>query len=100
MAAKKTSDIVPLCHPLLLTKVNISINIENKNIIKVESRVVTCGKTGPDVEAMISASIAAVSIYDMCKQFDRAMSINNVSLEEKTGGKSGKYVRKASKKRS
>ena len=92
MAAKKTSDLIPLCHPLALTKVevNITAEIEN-NRVRIESLCKLSGKTGVEMEALTAASVAALTIYDMCKAIQKDMVISTVKLLEKTGGKSGHF---------
>ena len=92
MAAKKTSDLIPLCHPLALTKVevNITADIEN-NRVHIESLCKLSGKTGVEMEALTAASVAALTIYDMCKAIQKDMIISAVKLLEKTGGKSGHF---------
>jgi len=92
MAAKKTSDLIPLCHPLALTKVevNITADIEN-NRVRIESLCKLSGKTGVEMEALTAASVAALTIYDMCKAIQKDMVISTVKLLEKTGGKSGHF---------
>lgn len=95
MAAKKTSDIVPMCHPLELTGINIdfSSSIE-KGEITIKASVKTVGKTGVEMEAMTAVSAAALAIYDMCKSADRAIILSDIKLLTKSGGKSGTFVRK------
>jgi len=94
MAAKKTSDIIPMCHPLLLTSVDISFNHDiEKNELYIESTVSLKGKTGVEMEALTAVSVAALTIYDMCKAIDKAIIIKETKLLEKTGGKSGTYRR-------
>jgi cyclic pyranopterin phosphate synthase len=92
MAAKRTSDLIPLCHPLALTKVevNISADIEH-NRVRIESLCKLSGKTGVEMEALTAASVAALTIYDMCKAVQKDMVISTVKLLEKTGGKSGHF---------
>jgi cyclic pyranopterin monophosphate synthase len=92
MAAKKTADLIPLCHPLALTKVEVSItaDIEN-NCVRIESLCKLSGKTGVEMEALTAASVAALTIYDMCKAVQKDMVISSVRLLEKTGGKSGHF---------
>lgn len=92
MAAKKTSDLIPLCHPLALTKVevNITADVEN-NRVRIESLCKLSGKTGVEMEALTAASVAALTIYDMCKAIQKDMVISTVKLLEKTGGKSGHF---------
>lgn len=92
MAAKKTADLVPLCHPLSLTHINIDLNIDEANTsIICECRTETEGKTGVEMEALTAVQITLLTIYDMCKAVDRGMVITNVCLLEKSGGKSGKW---------
>ncbi len=92
-AAKKCSDLIPLCHPLMLSKVGVELtpNIE-KNCIDIIATAKLIGKTGVEMEALTAASIAALTVYDMCKAVDRFMLIDNVQLLEKKGGKSGHWV--------
>ncbi|MBN2041455.1 MAG: cyclic pyranopterin monophosphate synthase MoaC [Spirochaetes bacterium] len=90
MAAKKTSDLIPMCHPLALTHVDLKININNdKTGVSLESEVRLEGKTGVEMEALTAVSIAALTVYDMCKAVDKEMVIEYVKLLEKKGGKSG-----------
>lgn len=97
MAAKKTADIIPLCHPLLLTSIAIDFSTHPATgTIEIEARVKVCGKTGVEMEALHAVSAAALTIYDMCKAIDRGMTINAVELKEKHGGKSGSYLRNGS----
>lgn len=94
MAAKKTPDIIPMCHPLLLTGADISFEPDETNsVIKITATVKTTGKTGIEMEALHAVTAAALTIYDMCKAIDRGMTITDVRLLEKDGGKSGHYVR-------
>jgi cyclic pyranopterin monophosphate synthase len=90
MAAKKTSDLIPLCHPLMISKVTVDFAIEN-NHIDVEVTVKVEGKTGVEMEALTACSVACLTIYDMLKAVDRGMMITNLRLIEKTGGKSGTF---------
>ena len=93
MAAKKTSDIIPLCHPLMLSKVSIDFTLDAANgQIKLQSLCVLSGQTGVEMEALTAVSVAALTIYDMCKAVDKAMQITDIRLIEKTGGKSGHYL--------
>jgi cyclic pyranopterin phosphate synthase len=95
MAAKKTSDLVPLCHPLALTRVTIDFTPdEPKTLIHCNARVETRGQTGVEMEALCAVQVALLTIYDMCKAVDRGMSIEQVQLEQKSGGKSGHWQRK------
>ncbi len=93
MAAKKTSDLIPLCHPIPLTRVNVAITRADAETIRVEAIAETTGQTGVEMEALTAASVAALTLYDMAKAIDRAMTISAIRLEEKTGGKSGSYKR-------
>lgn len=95
-AAKKTWDLIPLCHPLLLSKVEVQLEaIEAENMVRIESVCKLSGKTGVEMEALTAASVAALTIYDMCKAVQKDMVIGQVRLLEKTGGKSG-YFKAAS----
>ena len=91
-AAKKTPDLIPLCHPLLVGSVFVNFTIEDAAVI-VEAQVETVDRTGVEMEAMTAASVAALTIYDMCKSLDRGMTIGELALWEKTGGRSGTYRR-------
>ena len=94
MAAKRTPDLVPLCHPIALTHVNIDLTPEPKhNRVHCVTRVETRGQTGVEMEALCATQAALLTIYDMCKAVDRGMSIESVRLLEKAGGKSGRWVR-------
>ncbi|MEZ4666070.1 MAG: cyclic pyranopterin monophosphate synthase MoaC [Thermomicrobiales bacterium] len=92
MAAKKTPDLIPMCHPLMLTRVKIAFAIEADGI-GIEATVETRGQTGVEMEALTAVSGAALTIYDMVKAVDRGMTIERIGLQEKTGGKSGHWVR-------
>jgi cyclic pyranopterin phosphate synthase len=95
MAAKKTGELVPLCHPLNLTSVRIDIKADrNKGRIEIESRVRCSGQTGVEMEALTAVSVAALTVYDMCKAVDKGMVISDIMLLEKRGGKSGEWKRK------
>ncbi|AIS59468.1 cyclic pyranopterin monophosphate synthase MoaC [Listeria ivanovii] len=89
MAAKKTSELIPMCHPIMTTKADISFQDDAKNKLTIISEVVTVGKTGVEMEALTAVTVAALTIYDMCKAMDRGMRIEQTYLVEKTGGKSG-----------
>ncbi len=90
---KKCSDLIPLCHPLMLSKVSVELTPNNKNCcIDIIATAKLNGKTGVEMEALTAASIAALTVYDMCKAVDRFMRIDNVQLIEKKGGKSGHWV--------
>ena len=92
-AAKKCSDLIPLCHPLMLSKVSVELSPNSeKNCIDIIATAKLNGKTGVEMEALTAASIAALTVYDMCKAVDRFMIIDNVQLLEKKGGKSGHWV--------
>jgi cyclic pyranopterin phosphate synthase len=98
MAAKKTSQIIPMCHPLMLTSVNVNFLInENENKIIIQSKVKTVGKTGVEMEALTAVAAAGLTIYDMCKAVDRGMTIESIYLLEKSGGKSGHFLRSIKK---
>ena len=89
MASKKTSELIPLCHPLAITKAGIEFDInEKENTLKIESTIETTGKTGVEMEALTAASVAALAVYDMCKSVDKEIKIK-ISLVSKKGGKSG-----------
>ena len=90
MAAKKTSDLIPLCHPLAISKATIEFTVAQSHI-DVEATVKVEGKTGVEMEALTACSVACLTIYDMLKAVDRAMVISDIRLIEKTGGKSGTY---------
>src|SRR5438132_6262201 len=91
-AAKRTPDLIPLCHPLLVGSVFVNFRIED-TFIQVEAQVETVDRTGVEMEAMTACSVACLTIYDMCKSADRSMVIGDVTLWEKTGGRSGAYRR-------
>ncbi len=93
VGAKKTSDLIPMCHNIFLTGANLSFNIKD-NTIEVEAEVKTTGKTGVEMEALTAVSIACLTIYDMCKAIDKSMVIEDIKLMKKTGGKTGTYIRK------
>ncbi len=93
-AAKRTPDLIPLCHPLLVGSVLVNFRIED-DFIEVEAQVDTIDRTGVEMEAMTACSVACLTIYDMCKSADRAMVIGDITLWEKTGGRSGTYRRQA-----
>jgi cyclic pyranopterin phosphate synthase len=94
MGAKQTANLIPLCHPLNITSVEITFNpIEAKHAIEIEARTRLQGKTGAEMEALVAVATAALTIYDMCKAVDREMVISDIRLVEKKGGKSGHFVR-------
>lgn len=90
-AAKKTSDLIPLCHPLMLTSVKVELIAEDSDSVRIVARCKLAGQTGVEMEALTAASVAALTIYDMCKAVDKGMVIEQVRLLQKTGGKSGDY---------
>jgi cyclic pyranopterin phosphate synthase len=91
-AAKRTADLIPLCHPLALTDVQVSLTVDSKfTAIRVETSVRTTGQTGVEMEALTAASVALLTVYDMAKSVDKGMVIERVRLLEKTGGKSGDW---------
>ena len=92
MAAKRTAELIPLCHPLPLTHVNVNAEVRDEGVY-LESEVSTKAQTGVEMEALTAVSVAALTIYDMCKALDKSMTITDVRLESKTGGKSGDYMR-------
>ena len=92
MAAKRTSELIPLCHPLRLTSVNIDFTPDtDKSEIAIIATIQASDRTGVEMEALVAVSTAALTIYDMCKSYDRGMTIDGIRLLEKTGGKSGDY---------
>ena len=93
MAAKKTSDLIPLCHPLPLSHVDVSLR-QCENGIAISSSVKTTAETGVEMEALVAASVAALTVYDMCKALDKGIEIREIVLQHKSGGKSGDYIRK------
>jgi cyclic pyranopterin phosphate synthase len=95
MGAKKTAELIPLCHPLPLTHIDVRASL-NRSGVYLEAEVATNAQTGVEMEALTAVSIAALTIYDMCKALDKGIRITEVRLESKTGGKSGDYQRKAS----
>ena len=94
MAAKKTPELIPLCHPLLISSVQVECTPdEEKGRIDIEARVKVNGQTGVEMEALTAVSVTALTIYDMCKAVEKDMVISDISLKHKSGGKSGTYVR-------
>ncbi len=92
MAAKRTHDLIPMCHPLLLTGIDVTLTPDlTTSCVEIEATVRTTGKTGVEMEALTAVSVAALTVYDMCKAADRAMRIEKVRLVRKSGGKSGEY---------
>jgi len=94
MAAKKTPDLIPLCHPILIDSIAIEFDLSGNDSVEITARAKSTGKTGAEMEAMVAASVAALTIYDMAKSVDRGMTITDIYLESKKGGKSGTYRRK------
>jgi cyclic pyranopterin phosphate synthase len=92
MAAKRTSDLIPLCHPLMISKVSVDLEPEGDNAIVIEATVSLTGKTGVEMEALTAVSIAALTVYDMVKAADRGMRIEDIRLVHKAGGKSGEFT--------
>lgn len=90
MAAKRTSDLIPLCHPLNLTSIRVDVSIENERI-EIEAEIQTIGRTGVEMEALTAVSVAGLTVYDMCKAVDKEMSISDIRLVKKTGGTSGDF---------
>lgn len=91
MAAKRTSDLIPLCHPLMLSKVSVDLTPAPPDAVEIEATVKVTGQTGVEMEALTAVTVAALTVYDMCKAADRAMRIEDVRLIHKSGGKSGTY---------
>ena len=92
MAAKRTADLIPLCHPLPLTHVDVRATLDESGVL-ISAEAATNAQTGVEMEALTAASVAALTIYDMCKAVDKAITITDLRLETKTGGKSGTYQR-------
>lgn len=92
MAAKRTGELIPLCHPLPLTHIEVRATVTDEGVY-LEAEAATQAQTGVEMEALTAASVAALTVYDMCKALDKAMTITDLRLEKKTGGKSGDYMR-------
>jgi cyclic pyranopterin phosphate synthase len=92
-AAKRTSDLIPLCHPLMLSHADVEVRVEKKGV-RIVSSAATTGQTGVEMEALTAAAVAALTVYDMTKALDKSIEIQDVYLLEKTGGKSGDFRRK------
>jgi len=93
MAAKRTADLIPLCHPLILDDVQVEVTLDDQLPgVRVESQVRTVGRTGVEMEAIVAVSVGLVTVYDMVKSMDRTMTIGDISLIEKTGGRSGRHI--------
>jgi cyclic pyranopterin phosphate synthase len=93
MAAKRTGDLIPLCHPLPLDAARVDIADSGPNCLRLEATITVQARTGVEMEALTAVTVAALTIYDMCKSVDREMRIERIQLEEKSGGKSGHFVR-------
>jgi cyclic pyranopterin phosphate synthase len=93
MAAKKTAELIPLCHPLSLDSVQLSFVFPDDASVQIEAEVRVTARTGVEMEALTAVSVAALTIYDMCKSVDRGMKIESIALLEKSGGKSGHFIR-------
>jgi cyclic pyranopterin monophosphate synthase len=91
-AAKRTSDLIPLCHPLMLSAVSVELTVVDA-AVRIEAVVETTGQTGVEMEALTACSVAALTLYDMCKSADKDMVIGNIALWHKSGGRSGEYTR-------
>jgi cyclic pyranopterin phosphate synthase len=98
-AAKHTSSLIPLCHPLALTQVGVEFAVASKTRLRITTRVEAVDRTGVEMEAMTAAAVCALTVYDMCKAIDRGMEICRIRLLEKSGGKSGHYMRIERRKR-
>ena len=96
MAAKQTSNLIPMCHPLALAHVDVDLRL-CENGVAITSKVTTTASTGVEMEALVAASVAALTVYDMCKALDKGIEIRDIVLERKTGGKSGDYTRERQK---
>lgn len=96
-AAKRTADLIPMCHPLPLSFIDVGLEV-CENGVRICSRAATTAPTGVEMEALVAASVAALTVYDMCKALDKGIAIREVILERKSGGKSGEYRRKPSRK--
>ena len=93
MAAKRTGDLIPLCHPLPITSASLDFTWEADELLRIEATVRVFGRTGVEMEALTAVSVAALTVYDMCKAVDRVMSVERIRLEEKSGGRSGTFRR-------
>lgn len=98
MAAKRTADLIPMCHPLPLAHVDVVMRL-CENGVAIASKVTTTAATGVEMEALVAASVAALTVYDMCKALDKGIEIREIVLERKSGGKSGDYTRTRKKVR-
>jgi cyclic pyranopterin phosphate synthase len=93
MAAKRTGDLIPLCHPLPITGAQVDFAFASDTLLRIEATVRVFGRTGVEMEALAAVSVAALTVYDMCKAVDKGMTIESIRLEEKAGGRSGAYRR-------
>jgi cyclic pyranopterin phosphate synthase len=93
MAAKRTGDLIPLCHPLPLTSAAVDFTFAAADLLRIEATVRVFGRTGVEMEALTAVSVAALTVYDMCKAVDRVMTVERIRLEEKSGGRSGTFRR-------
>jgi len=93
MAAKQTASLIPMCHPLAITGAKLDFRLVEPGTVEIEAMVKVTGKTGVEMEALTAVSVAALTIYDMCKAVDKTMVIGDISLQEKAGGKSGHFIR-------
>ena len=91
MAAKRTGELIPLCHPLPITSATVDFSFPADDLLRIEATVRVFGRTGVEMEALTAVSVAALTVYDMCKAVDRVMSVERVRLEEKSGGRSGTF---------
>jgi cyclic pyranopterin phosphate synthase len=98
MAAKKTAELIPMCHPLPLSHIAVTLRV-CENGVSIATKVKTTGETGVEMEAMVAASVAALTVYDMCKALDKGIEIREIVLQRKSGGKSGDYQRNSSGKK-
>jgi cyclic pyranopterin phosphate synthase len=93
MGAKRTGELIPLCHPLPVTSVAVDFDWEAEGVLRIETTVKVVGRTGVEMEALTAVAVAALTVYDMCKAVDRSMTVEAIRLEEKSGGKSGTFRR-------
>ena len=97
MAAKRTSELIPMCHPLPLSHIAVTLRV-CENGVSIATKVKTTAETGVEMEALVAASVAALTVYDMCKALDKGIEVREIKLEKKSGGKSGNFVRKSKAK--
>ncbi|MFM7070500.1 MAG: cyclic pyranopterin monophosphate synthase MoaC [Planctomycetota bacterium] len=95
MGSKRTADLIPLCHPLPLDSVTIAFDFPDERTLRIEARAAVTAKTGVEMEALTAVSVAALTVYDMCKAVDRGLRLDSIQLIEKTGGRSGRWTRDA-----